>query len=167
MVLSACAVYIYTEYEGVVSADTRTNSGTALSVVGAPQRGRGPCTSSCTVCVVLCVAGDALGNRNTGGVEYSDVRRERRQQRYLRRRGRPLCYRSGARDFIVIFIVVLQPQKAVAVDYSLTYVYVSSATSPHRRPRVLLTPDVPLHLSSHIPPRLPFYFSVSCTPTNP
>ena len=90
MVLSACAVYIYTEYEGEVSVDTRTNSGTALSVVGAPQRGRGPCTSSCTVCVVLCVAGNAVGNRNTGGVEYSEVRRERRQQRYLRCRGRPL-----------------------------------------------------------------------------
>lgn len=81
-----------------------------------------------------------MGNRNTGGVEYSEVRRERRQQRYLRRRGRPLYYRSGARDFIVIFIVVLQPQKAVAVDYSMTYVYVSS-TSPHRRPRVLLRPS--------------------------
>ena len=144
MVLSACAVYIYTEYEGVVSADTRTNSGTALSVVGAPQRGRGPCTSSCTVCVVQCVAGDAAGNRNTGGVEYSEVRRERRQQRYLRCRGRPLCYRSGARDFIVIFIVVLQP-------YSMTYVYVSS-TSPHRRPRFCSDlRDVPLHFSSHIP----------------
>ena len=40
MVLSACAVYTYTEYEGVVSEDLKINLVTALSVVGAPEGSR-------------------------------------------------------------------------------------------------------------------------------